>query len=413
MIEASPFDKELGMWYYATDTCPAGGVIKARPEDFVVEEVLADGTLVAVGGVSLRPRVGNWTWIHVVKRNVDTLKLVIRLSKALGLSPRDVSIGGIKDTRAVTSQIISVRGDAANLPKIPNVEFLGLWPMDRPITPSLIYGNRFTVVIRSVERIECAEETLKMLHAVALPNYYGYQRFGTIRPVSHLLGKALLRKDAEGFFDTMFCRIFPHESDSAKKARQLACRGEYQKALEAFPKKFLEERAVLRRLAGGVDLWNAIMSIPVQILRIYVEAAQSYLFNVFLSRRMELGPLEKPIEGELVELNGQVVYYVEGLGGEVVLPVVGPGARIPRGKVGEALLRVLKEEGLEMESFLKMPKGLRAYGSYRKARLEAKDFHWRVAGRDVELRFTLPRGSYATVLLREVVKPMEPYQHGF
>ncbi len=413
MIEASPFDKELGMWYYATDTCPAGGVIKARPEDFVVEEVLADGTLVAVGGVSLRPRVGNWTWIHVVKRNVDTLKLVIRLSKALGLSPRDVSIGGIKDTRAVTSQIISVRGDAANLPKIPNVEFLGLWPMDRPITPSLIYGNRFTVVIRSVERMECAEETLKMLHAVALPNYYGYQRFGTIRPVSHLLGKALLRKDAEGFFDTMFCRIFPHESDSAKKARQLACRGEYQKALEAFPKKFLEERAVLRRLAGGVDLWNAIMSIPVQILRIYVEAAQSYLFNVFLSRRMELGPLEKPIEGDLVELNGQVVYYVEGLGGEVVLPVVGPGARIPRGKVGEALLRVLKEEGLEMESFLKMPKGLRAYGSYRKARLEAKDFHWRVAGRDVELRFTLPRGSYATVLLREVVKPMEPYQHGF
>ncbi len=413
MIEASPFDKELGMWYYATDTCPAGGVIKARPEDFVVEEVLADGTLVAVGGVSLRPRVGNWTWIHVVKRNVDTLKLVIRLSKALGLSPRDVSIGGIKDTRAVTSQIISVRGDAANLPKIPNVEFLGLWPMDRPITPSLIYGNRFTVVIRSVERMECAEETLKMLHAVALPNYYGYQRFGTIRPISHLLGKALLRKDAEGFFDTMFCRIFPHESDSAKKARQLACRGEYQKALDAFPKKFLEERAVLRRLAGGVDLWNAIMSIPVQILRIYVEAAQSYLFNIFLSRRMELGPLEKPIEGDLVELNGQVVYYVEGLGGEVVLPVVGPGARIPRGKVGEALLRVLKEEGLEMESFLKMPKGLRAYGSYRKARLEAKDFHWRVAGRDVELRFTLPRGSYATVLLREVVKPMEPYQHGF
>ncbi len=413
MIEASPLDKELGMWYYATDTCPAGGVIKASPEDFVVEEVLADGTLVAVGGISLRPRVGNWTWIHVVKRNVDTLKLVIRLSKALGLSPRDVSIGGIKDTRAVTSQIISVRGDAANLPKIPNVEFLGLWPMDRPITPSLIYGNRFTVVIRSVERMECAEEALKMSHAVALPNYYGYQRFGTIRPVSHLLGKALLRKDAEGFFDTMFCRIYPHESDSAKKARQLACRGEYQKALEAFPKKFLEERAVLRRLAGGVDLWNAIMSIPVQILRIYVEAAQSYLFNVFLSRRMELGPLEKPIEGDLVELNGQVVYYVEDLGGEVVLPVVGPGARIPRGKVGEALLRVLKEEGLEMESFLKMPKGLRAYGSYRKVRLEVRDFHWRVAGGDVELRFTLPRGSYATVLLRELIKPEEPHRHGF
>jgi len=413
VIEAPPFDKELGMWYYVTDACPSGGVIKASPEDFVVEEVLADGTVVAVGGIALQPKVGNWTWIHVVKRNVDTLKLVIRLSKTLGLSPRDVSIGGIKDARAVTSQIISVRGGVANLPKIPNVEFLGFWPMERPITPSLIYGNRFTVVTRSVERVECAEKALRALHTVALPNYYGYQRFGTIRPVSHLLGKALLRKDAEVFFDTMFCRIFPHESDSAKKARELACRGEYQKALEAFPKKFIEERAVLRRLASGVDLWNAIMSIPIQILRIYVEAAQSYLFNVFLSRRMELGPLERAIEGDLVELNGQVVYYVEGLGGDVVLPVVGPGARVPRGKVGEVLLRVLKEEGLEVGSFLKMPRGLRAYGSYRKARLEVKDFHWRVAGKDVELRFTLPRGSYATVLLREVIKPVEPHRHGF
>jgi tRNA pseudouridine13 synthase len=412
VIQAPPFDKELGMWYYVTATCPSGGVIKASPEDFVVEEVLADGTVVAVGGASLQPRVGNWTWIHVVKRNVDTLKLVIRLSKALGLSPRDVSIGGIKDTRAVTSQIISVRGDAANLSKIPNVEFKGVWSMDRPITPSMIYGNRFTIVLRSVD-VKCAEEALEALQKTAVPNYYGYQRFGTIRPVSHLLGKALLRKDAEAFLDIMFCRIFPHESDSAKKARELACRGEYQKALEAFPKKFIEERAVLRSLASGVDLWNAVMSIPVQILRIYVEAAQSYLFNVFLSRRMELGPLKKPVEGDLVELNGQVVYYVEGLGGEVVLPVVGPGARMPRGKVGETLLRVLKEEGLEMGSFLKMPRGLRAYGGYRKARLEARDFRWRVAGKDVELRLTLPRGSYATVLLRELVKPTEPYRHGF
>jgi tRNA pseudouridine13 synthase len=412
VIEAPSFDRELGMLYYVTDTCPAGGVIKASPDDFVVEEVLRDGTVVAVDGVSLQPRVGGWVWIHVVKRNVDTLKLVIKLSKTLGLGRRDISIGGIKDTRAVTSQIISIRGAVSNLPKIPNVEFKGMWSMDKPITPSLIYGNRFTIVLRSVD-VKCAEEALEALQKTAVPNYYGYQRFGTIRPVSHLLGKALLRKDPEAFFDVMFCRVFPYESDAAKKARELACRGDYQKALEAFPKSFIEERAVLRRLAGGTDLWNAVMAIPLQILRLYVEAAQSYLFNRLLSKRMELGPLDEPVEGDLVEVNGQVVYHVEGLGGEVVLPVVGPGARMPRGKLGEVLLRVLKEEGLEAELFLKMPRGLRVYGSYRRARLEVRDFSWRAAGSDVELRFTLPRGSYATVLLREVVKPVEPYRHGF
>jgi tRNA pseudouridine13 synthase len=123
--------------------------------------------------------------------------------------------------------------------------------------------------------------------------------------------------------------------------------------------------------------------------------------------------LDRPVEGDLVEVNGQVVYHVEGLGGEVVLPVVGPGVRMPRGKLGEVLLRVLKEERLKAELFLKMPKGLRAYGSYRRTRLEVRDFSWRLAEGDVELRFTLPRGSYATVLLREVVKPAEPHRHGF
>ncbi|MCX8136551.1 tRNA pseudouridine(13) synthase TruD [Pyrobaculum aerophilum] len=413
MLEAPSFDKMLGMFYYATDTCPSGGVIKRSPEDFVVEEVLLDGTVIATSGVELRPRVGNWTWIHVVKRNVDTIRLVLRLARALGLSHRDVSVGGLKDTKAVTSQIISVRGPVANLPQLPGVQFLGMWSMDKPITPSQIYGNRFTIILRDVERISCAEGALEALKKTAAPNYYGYQRFGTIRPVTHLLGKALLKKDPHLFFEVMFCKIFSRESEVAKRAREAACKGDYAKALELFPKKFVEERVFLKRLAGGYDMWNAIMAIPPQILRVYIEAAQSYIFNRFLSIRMEIGPIDRPVEGDLVEINGQIAYYAEGLGGEVVLPVVGAGVRMPRGKVGEALLRVLREEGLDPSAFLKMPRGLRVYGTYRRVRLEPAGFEYKIMGNDVFMQFTLPRGSYATVLLREVVKPAEPHKHGF
>jgi len=411
-MEAPPFDKSLGMYYYATDTCPASGRIKERVEDFVVEEVLKDGTVVSVNGVVLTPKVGNWTWIHVVKRGVDTLKLVLKLAKALGVNPRDISIGGIKDTRAITSQIVSVRGTVSSLPQIPGVEFLGMWPMDRPITPAEIYGNKFTIVIRGVERAECAAETLAALTKTPIPNYYGYQRFGTVRPVGHLLGLALLRKDAEAFFDIMFCKIFPRESERAKRARELACRGEYAKALEAFPKRFLEERVFLRKLVEGADLWNAAMAIPLQILRIYIEAAQSYVFNLFLSKRMELAPLE-PVEGDLVDVGGQVAYYVEGLAGDLVLPVPGAGVKMPRGKVGEALVRVMKELGLDLTLFLKMPRGLRAYGSYRRARLDIGQLEYRIAGDLIQIQMILPRGSYATVVLREVMKPVEPAAHGF
>ncbi|MFN3804235.1 MAG: tRNA pseudouridine(13) synthase TruD [Pyrobaculum sp.] len=413
MREAPPFDKNLGMWYYAIDTCPSGGVIRKQVEDFVVEEVLKDGTVVSRDGMSLAPSPGGWMWIHVVKRNVDTLKLVIRLARTLGVGRRDISIGGIKDARAVTSQIISIRGNVATLPQVPNVNFLDMWPMDRPITPGEIYGNKFTIVLRDVEHMECAQEALERLKNTAIPNYYGYQRFGTIRPVSHLLGRALLRKDPEGFFHIMFCTIFPHESEKARRSRELACRGEYSRALESFPKRFIEERAVLKKLAAGSDLWNAIMAIPLEILRIYVEAAQSYLFNVYLSKRMELAPLDTPIEGDLVEINGQVSYYIEGLGGSVVLPVVGVGVRMPRGKVGAAILDTLKREGLNPDAFLKMPRGLQVYGFYRKTQVEIKDLTYSVAAGYVAIQFILPRGSYATTVLREIVKPTEPSAHGF
>lgn len=96
MKVAPPFDKDLGLEYYVTDTCPAGGVIKKNVEDFVVEEVLKDGVVVALEGVSLRSTIGGWTWIHVVKQNVDTLKLAVLLAKKLGISYKDVSLGGLK-----------------------------------------------------------------------------------------------------------------------------------------------------------------------------------------------------------------------------------------------------------------------------------------------------------------------------
>ncbi|MEM1887961.1 MAG: tRNA pseudouridine(13) synthase TruD [Pyrobaculum sp.] len=412
MKVAPPFDKDLGLEYYVTDTCPAGGVIKKNVEDFVVEEVLKDGVVVALEGVSLKPTIGGWTWIHVVKQNVDTLKLAVLLAKKLGISYKDVSLGGIKDTRALTSQIFSVRGSVDKLPEVPNVKFLGIWSMDRPMTPGEIYGNRFTIVLRDVEDVKCAEETVERLSRTPLPNYYGYQRFGTIRPVSHMLGRALLKKDAEEFFHIMFCRIYPKESENAKKAREYACRGQFDKALETFPKRFLEERALLRKLIRGSDMWNSVMAIPPQILRIYIEAFQSYIFNKLLSRRMELGPINKPIEGDLVEVNGQVVYYTEGLGGDVVLPIVGIGARAPSGRVGEIYVKILKKEKVDTSAFYKMPKWLRVYGGYRRAVLKITEFIYTV-GRDIELRFILPKGGYATVVLREIVKPADPPAHGF
>ena len=410
MKRAPSFDISLGIEWYVTDTSPCGGRIKESPEDFVVEEVLEGGVVVSTSGVELQQRPGPWLWVHVVKRNVDTLKLINTLRRSLKLRKFDVGIGGIKDTRAVTSQIISLFGvNAEDLPKIPGVEFKRAWRMDSPISPSRIEGNKFTVIVRDTD-VGCAARTLEVLSSMPLPNYYGYQRFGTVRPVSHLLGKALIRRDAEEFLRVMFCQVFEAESPAAREARELACRGDYLAALSKMPKSMLEERALLKALASGRDPWNAIMAIPRDILKIYVEAYQSYLFNKMLSLRLEEGPLGAA-EDDLALTRGYPVPITYAEDKRPVLPMPGAGLVIPESRARTYLMKVLEEEGVELKDFALARVG--TTGSYRHIFVtpiwEAKE----PGAGIIKLSFRMPRGSYATILLREIIKPERPYLHGF
>jgi tRNA pseudouridine13 synthase len=404
---APPFDKALGMDWYITDTEPCGGVVKERPEDFVVEEILEDGTVVSLSGVALQQRPGPWLWVHVVKRGVDTLSLLIAIERRLGVRRGELTVGGIKDTRAVTSQIISIYGARPeDLPKIDGVEYRDFWSMDEPISPQKIYGNRFTIVVRRINGA-CASKALE--EAPRLPNYYGYQRFGSIRPVTHVLGRALVKRDPEAFLETMFCKVFEGESPAVKRARELACMGKYADALSQMPKAMLEEREVLKALASRENLWNAVMSIPRRILRIYIEAYQSYIFNKVLSARLALG--EGALDEDLVLINDAPVVASAARGaGEVVLPVPGPGIRIPESVARDLLLRVLREEGVSLADFAVPPLG--ASGSYRRMWVRPRWLRREVKGDEALLSFDLPRGSYATVVLREVIKPEAPAAHG-
>jgi len=411
MKKAPRFDESLGLEWYVTDTRPCGGAIKRTPEDFIVEEVLEGGLVVSVsgfGGVKERP--GPWLWVHVVKRGVDTLKLVETLRRSLGLRRGDIGIGGIKDARAVASQIISLFGvRPEDLPKIPGVEYRAAWYADSPISPSRIVGNRFTLVVRDVD-IECAAEALEALKAVPLPNYYGYQRFGTVRPVSHLLGRALVRRDPDEFLRVMFCRTFEAESPAAREARELACRGDYSAALSRMPKSLLEERRLLKALASGENLWNAVMAVPYNILKIFVEAYQAYLFNRILSLRLADGPLGVA-EDDLVLEAGYPVPASRVGGGQPVLPVPGLGLVVPESRARDYLRRVLSEEGLELRDFALARVG--AVGSYRRAFASPAWILVDLSGGAAKLSFDMPRGSYATAVLREIVKPELPYRHGF
>ncbi|MEL9990982.1 MAG: tRNA pseudouridine(13) synthase TruD [Thermoproteus sp.] len=413
MRQAPPFDASLGMEWYVTDVKPCGGKIKKFPEDFIVEEVLEGGLVVSIAGFEPpQTRPGPWLWVHIVKRDVDTLKLLETLQRSLRLRRGEVGIGGIKDTRAVSSHVISLYGvKFEDLPKINGVEYKRAWYAEYPISPSKIEGNRFTITIREID-VGCAAEALRELDRISVvPNYYGYQRFGTIRPVSHILGRALVRRDAEEFVRVMFCKVFEGESPTVKEARELACRGDYSKALSKMPKSMLEERYLLRALASGQNLWNAVMSIPYRVLKIYVEAYQAYLFNRILSLRLKDGPLGL-LADDLVLEGDYPILASHSVGDKPpILPVPGSGLIVPESKARDYLRAVLKEEGIEMKDFALARIG--ASGSYRQA-FTAPAWSFRdLAGDTAKLSFKMPRGSYATIVLREVIKPEEPRLHGF
>jgi len=182
--------------------------LRSSPEDFIVEEVLVNGdvvpsTLTGKGPLKIEPRPGPYTWVVVEKRRLDTISLVLMLSRRLNVRLRDISYGGLKDTGAVTSQIISIRGVApAQLSGVdlgPRVKVMGHFSMDRPFTPREIWGNEFTVVVRGINGdgsiFDCV--TRHVLER-GLPSYYGYQRFGLRRPNSHIIGKMIVLGDFEG-----------------------------------------------------------------------------------------------------------------------------------------------------------------------------------------------------------------------
>jgi len=428
---SSPLDLELGMEWYATDYPGTGGRLRVVVEDFIVHEVLLNGFVVGISGF-LKEELGNYVWIEVEKRDVDTIAAARRIAKMLGVGLNKVSFGGLKDTRAIAYQLISVEGACVDPSKLQlggKVRVLRTWRMSKHITPSDIYGNLFIVRVREVDRsivVEMVDEILK-LGTLA---YYGYQRFGTIRPITHLIGKRMIKGDLEGAINYILCWTSPYEGDYVKRAREYACRGEYEKALEKMPRRYHEERALLKALIREPRNYaNALRKLPIQLLRLFVEAYQSYLFNKLLSERVKEGlPIDRPTPGDLVALldeRGIPTFHVikvnerliEGLNARrfaLVLPVVGYAVRLPDGKMGDVTLRVLKSEGVGLEDFrLKWYPQISPRGHYRLTITKPEDARCEVVDGDLVLSFRLRRGEYASMVLREIVKPRDPIGQGF
>jgi len=442
----SALDEQLGMEYYSTEREGVGGVLRESVEDFVVVE-LALGRVPCTPGCSkeLSGSAGSYLWLLLEKRGVDTVTALQALARSLGIDRRKLSVAGLKDARAVAFQLVCAEGvEPESVPKQigSKLRVHDVFRMPFRLTTGMLYGNFFSV---NVKRLEVPlEEAARRVCEIAeelsdvggAPNYYGYQRFGTIRPITHVVGKCMLLGRFEDAVWELLTRVFPLESPKAKEFRAyLASTRDVRGALKLVPRRLHHERAILEHLAKRPnDYAGALRKLPLAVRRLFIEAYQAYLFNLVLSRRLEEGlPLSKPVPGDLVALraNGgnarlmrcresnidKLSELVEKDKAEVVGNVFGYATVLAEGIPGVIEREVLASEGVSLDLFQvkSMPEAA-TRGTVRPLALKPEDFGWFCADGDnpyVNFSFALRKGMFATILLREFVKPTDPARQGF
>ena len=391
---------------YVTEEWPGtGGRIKERTEDFRVTEI----PLYPPSGE------GDHVWMYVEKEGIGSLEAADRIARALGRPGHRVGLAGLKDAQAVTRQWMSLDGvDAEKVSRLhlENVKILSVSRHRNKLKIGHLAGNRFEVWIRgcAAGAKERAERILKALEACGTANGFDRQRFGT-RGDNHLLGRSLVLGEAKAFCDRFLGRPAANDSRRLAEARRLYDAGHLAEA----EKRFVgcqDQLQVLRVLARTRDPGRAMRALEKRLARLLVAATQADLFNRVLERRFDTrGEVEA---GDLAYVHKSgAVFLVERVEAEAPRasrleispsgPIVGHRVTLAQGRPGEIERAVLAESGLGPEKFERV-KALRLRGGRRPLRMPLADIEVEGIEQDLIVRFTLPPGVYATIILAEITK---------
>jgi cysteine synthase A len=329
------------------DAAGVGYRLREEPEDFVVEELPA----FAPSGS------GGHTYVRVEKRLRTTEQVARILAREAGVAPRDVGYAGRKDRLALTTQWFSVPGlapaAALALDEV-GVRVLEAIPHPHKLRTGVLRGNRFRLRVRGVspELADRASARLEALVRSGMPNRFGAQRFG-------------------------------RDGDNAERAR-----------------------AVLARSTRPRDGRAA---------RFLVSALQAAVFNDVLERRP--WPPQQLVLGDVAEVHASGgVFVVEDLAREqpradafevsATGPLFGSRMRWGAGQAAALEREAFEAWGVAPPESFRAPRGLRIRGGRRALRVRPEAARCAYDGEaTLELEFTLPPGSYATVLVESLLGP--------
>ena len=389
------------------------GRIKMEPESFVVEEIPVDFK---------RVENGKFLYIRVQLRDWDTNRFLIELSRRLGISRKRITYAGSKDKTALTTQYFCINSDIdVNDLSFPGFALLEAFRSDHMLRLGDLLGNRFSILLAS-ER-DLGEDVRNIYEEVAsvggFPNFFGPQRFGSIRPNTHVVGKLIIMGKME---EAVMEYIADPDLDDEWYRLEFYKTQDAREALKNFPIHLSYERSLLQFILNG-QIKKAFSVFPVQLRMLFVHAYQSFLFNRIVSERLHVeGSVAEPRPGDIcyetdslgnptgktVNVNefnmAKIRSAIESRNLSVTAPL--PGYRFvagdsPMERIADS---IMKDEGVNPSDFrIREIPEISSSGDRRTIRSFPVDFILHQGNR---ISFTLGRGMYATSFLRELIKPV-------
>jgi tRNA pseudouridine13 synthase len=386
-----------------------GMKVKQTPEDFRVEEL----TSASAG------RDGEFAFYRLDKTGWTTPDALAAIRRRWKIDFRRLGYGGLKDRHAITSQYLTIhRGPERDL-KHERISLTYLGRRAEPYTSSDILANRFTIVLRGMSEAASsrAVTALAEVEAAGLPNYFDDQRFGSVGEQNEFVAKEMV----SGRFERALWLALaaPYEFDRAEERREKALLREHWGDWPLLKGKL--PRGHARSLVDylvhhSTDFKGAVARLRPELQGLYLSAYQSYLWNrmlaVWLVRNLPAGDLRE-VDLKLGKAPAPVRVTDEKRAEWESLSLPLPSARLkpdPAASWLPIVEEVLRDEGLTLAELkikgMQKPffsKGDRA-GCIKPANLQ------HVAGADelnsgkrkLTLRFDLPRGAYATMLVKRV-----------
>ena len=428
---------------YFTNSLGIAGRLRQRISDFAVEEIPPQnlshqnmeqklkekkfGGRRNAGISSTRENLKDFhcgSYKHTIfwmeKFNWDTHQALHEIARKLHVSPSRFGIAGTKDKRAITKQRVSaweISPEQLEKIKIRDIKLYGFEPTDKKLQLGESGGNKFEIIIRDIDLPK--DEIEKRLNETFLqlqkgiPNLFGPQRFGEVRKITHLVGAEILKGKFESAVKIYLTEIFESEPEDSKEARKFLAENwnnlGFRAAAQKFPECLKYERGLCNYLAQNpADFIGAFKIFPKKLQKMFVNAVQAWVWN---ETALELW--KRKIFPEKVKIYGHETKLLKSSEADLIISHILEKEKIKSENFQIAEIKDISSKGGE-RNFLLKPKDLKImeisedrqnspnFASSQKSMISADEFN--IGKLKACVSFSLPPGSYATVILKEICK---------